>query len=370
MSEKLWYKLARTIVKAGNMPFPVNETLIELLQTITSEDQAKFITKVFLKKPNMNIQEVKERSDLEGEALNKMLKDLQVNGIIVGTQSTTTGITVYRLQPPFPGMFEFQLMRPGESEKEKKLAKLFDKLFEEVGIATGKNYDQLIPQFKNYPAVDRVVPVEEEVQPGEDIILSKEDVKKLIEKYDDIALALCYCRHEKDLLDDSCKIDAPRENCLMLGKTAKFCIEYDFAKKITKDQALKVLKEAEDAGLVHKAFHIHQNPERDLEAICNCCNCCCGIFQLYYRGAMPLHTVTSYIAEVNEEECIGCETCIERCPMEAIQLSDDNKAEVNEEKCIGCGVCAHFCPQEPKAISLRRTGFRNVFVPPPRIHTS
>jgi len=121
--------------------------------------------------------------------------------------------------------------------------------------------------------------------------------------------------------------------------------------------------------LVHKAFHIHQNPERDLEAICNCCSCCCGIFQLYKIGALPFHTLTSYIAQVDDDQCIGCETCIEKCPMDAIELSDEDKAKINEDKCIGCGVCAHFCPQDPKAITLHRTGPRNVFVPPPRVKT-
>jgi len=367
MSEKLWYKTARTVVKAGGMPFPVTDTLMELLKNMITEEQADFIAKIFVRKPNLSTEELKKKSTMEDEALNKILYDLQHLGVIVSSQSKTTGVTVYRLQPPFPGMFEFFLMRPGESEKEKRLARLFDKLFEEMSNSTSKNYDQIIHLTKQLPPITRVVPVEEEVEPGEDIILSKEDVKKLIEKYDDIALGLCYCRHEKDLLNEPCKIDAPRKNCLLLGKTAKFCIEYDFANKITKEQALNILREAEDAGLVHKAFHIHQNPERDLEAICNCCSCCCGIFQLYYRGALPFHTLTSYIAQVNEDLCIGCETCIEKCPMEAIELSDYDKAQINEEKCIGCGVCAHFCPQDPKAISLNRTGFRNVFVPPPKI---
>jgi len=298
MDEKLWYKLSRTIVKAGKMPFPINDTLIELLKTIITEEQAKFIIKVFSRKPNMNSDEIKQKSDVEGEQLEKMLKDLQYIGVIAGTQSRTTGIKVYRLQPPFPGLFEFQLMRPGEGEREKKLAMLFDKLFEEMGKLTIQHYDKLIPQYKNFPPVDRVVPVEQEVEPRDEIVIPYEDVKDIVNKYEDIALALCYCRHEKDLLNEPCKLNAPRENCLLFGKTAKFCIEQNFAKKITNEDALKILREAEDAGLIHKAFHIHQDPKRDLEAICNCCNCCCGIFQLFNRGVMPYYTITNYVANV------------------------------------------------------------------------
>jgi len=31
-SKKIWYKAARTIVKAGQLPMVVNDTLLELLQ--------------------------------------------------------------------------------------------------------------------------------------------------------------------------------------------------------------------------------------------------------------------------------------------------------------------------------------------------
>ncbi|MHA1296106.1 MAG: 4Fe-4S binding protein [Promethearchaeota archaeon] len=57
---------------------------------------------------------------------------------------------------------------------------------------------------------------------------------------------------------------------------------------------------------------------------------------------------------------------MERCPVSAIELNDDNKAERREEWCIGCGVCAHFCPEG--AISLKE-GPRKVFVPPPRLRS-
>ena len=163
MDEKLRYKLARTIIKAGTMPFPVSETLHELLAVIISEDQAKFITKVFSRKPNLSLEEIKRKIEMDEAELLKILDTLQYNGVISGTKSKTTGIMVYRLQPAFPGLFEYQLMRPGNGEKEKKLARLFDDLFNELGVQTTRNYDALMSQFKSFPTIDRVVPVEKEV---------------------------------------------------------------------------------------------------------------------------------------------------------------------------------------------------------------
>jgi ferredoxin len=61
--------------------------------------------------------------------------------------------------------------------------------------------------------------------------------------------------------------------------------------------------------------------------------------------------------------CIGCETCIEKCPIDAITMNSDNKAGVNDKICLGCGVCAHFCPEG--AISLLE-GMRNIFAQSPQ----
>ncbi len=368
MSEQLWYKVARTVAKAGQMPMPINETLFELLQTIITEEQAKFIVKVFNKKPSLNIDQIKAKTTLNDESLHKMLNNLMDGGIVVGTPSRRTGIMVYRLLGPFPGMFEYTMMRGETGEKQKTLANLFDKLFKGMSEATQKNYDYVVEGFKNFPPVNRIVPVEQEIEElPKDKIVPSEEVSKIIDKYDDIAYTHCYCRHEKDLLNDPCKVTQERTNCLLFGKSAIFAIEHDFGKPISKAEAKRVLKLSEDEGLVHKAFHVHLKPELEEEAICNCCKCCCGIFQMYYGGIAPYHCYTSYLAKVKESECIGCGTCVEKCPMEAIDLIDA-VAIINENKCIGCGVCTHHCPE--KAITLNRTGPREVYVPPLKITTN
>ncbi len=79
---------------------------------------------------------------------------------------------------------------------------------------------------------------------------------------------------------------------------------------------------------------------------------------------MPFYTVSNYLAVVNEDTCIGCGICEEKCPMQTINVGD-GIAVVNEDKCIGCGVCAHHCPEE--AINLKRFESRDVFIPPKKI---
>ena len=54
---------------------------------------------------------------------------------------------------------------------------------------------------------------------------------------------------------------------------------------------------------------------------------------------------SNYFAEVDEETCIGCEACIERCQMEAIELVAET-AKIDLDRCIGCGLCVTTCPTE------------------------
>ena len=55
-----------------------------------------------------------------------------------------------------------------------------------------------------------------------------------------------------------------------------------------------------------------------------------------------LHTVT-----LDKDKCIGCASCIKRCPTEAIRIRN-GKASVIYDKCIACGECVRICPSNAK----------------------
>lgn len=113
--DDMWKEAAQTVVNAGMIPIMISETLIELLQALLTEEQASFI-RVF-DKPSLNIDQLRERSELEEADLQEMLDRLMHEGVVVGIPSRSTGIMVYRLLGPFPGMFEYTNLRgkPGRS---------------------------------------------------------------------------------------------------------------------------------------------------------------------------------------------------------------------------------------------------------------
>jgi ferredoxin len=57
-------------------------------------------------------------------------------------------------------------------------------------------------------------------------------------------------------------------------------------------------------------------------------------------------------AKVKKEECTGCGTCVEECPVEAIAIDEEEGcAVVDEEECVDCGACEEACPIQ--AIEIR-----------------
>ena len=54
-------------------------------------------------------------------------------------------------------------------------------------------------------------------------------------------------------------------------------------------------------------------------------------------------------AKVNAEECTACESCVETCPVEAIEMKED-VAVIKADDCTDCGACTDACPVE--AITL------------------
>ena len=82
MSEKIWYKAAKIIVRAsGNPLFQANLTLVNLLKILLNEEQVKFILN--FRNPRLSFQDLKEKTGLSDTKLREMLDSLMDNGFII-----------------------------------------------------------------------------------------------------------------------------------------------------------------------------------------------------------------------------------------------------------------------------------------------
>ena len=381
--DEKYEQAAQVVCRQGIVPFPVNDTTISILKHVIEDDEEELeFINAFREQPSQTVEQLKESSNLPEEKIEQLATSLAKKGLIFN-QPSSSGVMVYRLLPLMTvGLMEYTFM--GElkgDEKERKLAELFEKLFMEVRDQVQDNYDNLVPVFEASPPVDRtvpprttdegtdikVIPIDKSIEVPEEFVLPSQSVEEIINKFDDIAVGHCFCRQRRKMLGEPCHTDAPVMNCFSFGKSARHTAAQGFAQKITKEEAFRIMKEAEEAGLVHKAFHPGSNVSRPETSICNCCKDCCDTLNIWRDGVLPLTNSTYYLSVIDQEVCSGCGICVERCPTEAIQLNENEEAERDESLCFGCGICARFCPEE--AISLKE-GLRKVFILPPRLRQS
>jgi len=368
------YRKAVDIInKAGQFPYPITDTLIDILRYNIKEENLDFIM-AFEKNISQTMEQLKANSHLQEQDILQKVDVLAKNGVIFN-QPSRTGLMIYRLLP-ISRQFEYTFMKKlDKTEENNYLAKLFHRFNEEIRNHVQSDYERFKSSVNTLPPTDRTVPILENRDTGKELniivneelevpieqILPTQKIKELIEKYDDIAVGICYCRQHNEFLGNPCKQIELIPTCFTLGKSANHTSNHGFSKLVSKEEALNILKQCEEAGLVHKAYHLHGDTNKEEVAICNCCNCCC----LTARDCLifPVANATNYLASIDHDLCIGCGTCVEKCYNKAIELNEDNKAERIEEFCIGCGVCAYFCPEN--AISLIE-GPRIVRMLPPK----
>ena len=199
------------------------------------------------------------------------------------------------------------------------------------------------------PPIGRVLPAPEATRA--DWILPYDDVRRVLEETAAVTIIDCVCRLERATLGAPC--DYPTHICMTLHDEVP---ESDEG-LVSKDEALRLLAEADRLGLVHVATNVAGG----WEFICHCCGCCCQFLRALTEWDAGTSVVSNYRAVVVPSACSGCGTCVERCQVEAI-MQDEGVAVVDAERCIGCGVCATGCPEE--AVTLERLPKARITPPP------
>lgn len=198
----------------------------------------------------------------------------------------------------------------------------------------------------------RAIPINKTIHDTRQV-MPYEDIIKVIDNFEYYSVSSCPCshRHNLDPNFDDCKHNL--ERCLHFDRLGRYCVDQGLGREITKEETLKILRMAADAGLVHGI----SNTEGSMDTICNCCSCCCLFLESIVKmpGILPRgHQPSNYIREIDEEKCIVCGLCARLCPMKALEVKD-KKLLFNPERCLGCGVCVHKCKQHA-AFLIHRDG--------------
>jgi electron transport complex protein RnfB len=334
----VYERLARHL---DNLPagFPATDTGVELriLKRLFTPQEAEVALglTMMLELPPA----IAERINMDEATLTPLLETMSQKGLIA--QSSKGGQKLYMAAQFVIGIWEYHV-----NDLDEGLIKDFNEYVPHLMKDLMKLKTQQL----------RVIPVSQSVS-SEMQVMAYEEGEKIIKSQSKIVVAPCICRKEHKMVGEGC--DKPMEACLVFGGAAYFYEGNNIGRTITQEEALKILNEGFEAGLVLQPGN-SQKPSN----ICLCCGCCCQILRNMKTLDKPARYVnSSYYAVVDAENCTACGVCEERCQMDAVTI--DEVAEIDRDRCIGCGLCVPTCEYE--AIRLVEKEATEKWVPPQNI---
>lgn len=162
-----------------------------------------------------------------------------------------------------------------------------------------------------------VIPVEKAVDFQNEAV-DLERISYWLKKYEGhISAGMCSCRYSRTKLGEGCA-DDPDDWCIQVGDMADYTVETHRAHYITSEEALDIIKRAEDNGFVHQITNI--DGQDKIFDICNCDVKICNALRTSLLFNTPNLSRSSYTAKVTPEKCVACGLCVESCPAGAVKL--------------------------------------------------
>ncbi|MBQ0064517.1 MAG: FAD-dependent oxidoreductase [Firmicutes bacterium] len=162
-----------------------------------------------------------------------------------------------------------------------------------------------------------VIPVEKAIS-MENKSVDIEHISYWLKKYEGhIGVGQCSCRVSRGALGEGCADDS-QAWCIGVGDFADYSRETGKGHDITYEEAMAILKKAEDNGFVHQITNI--DGEDKIFGICNCNVNICNALRTSQLFNTPNLSASAYRARVNPKNCVACGKCVEYCPAGAVKL--------------------------------------------------
>ena len=211
-----------------------------------------------------------------------------------------------------PGSAEYTNMNKGLMDRHPELAMFFERMT----FLPLEHVTAMVPPGGAGVGM-HVIPVEKAIS-MENESIDIEHISYWLKRYEGhIGASMCSCRYGRKLLDEGCA-DDPELWCIGVGDMADYCRETGKGRDVTYEEAMEILKRAEDNGFVHQITNI--DGEGKIFAICNCNVNICNALRTSQLFNTPNMSRSAYVAHVDKDNCVACGRCVEYCPAGAVKL--------------------------------------------------
>ena len=236
----------------------------------------------------------------------------------------------YTKEGPVPGstynredrIYWVPMFVPGSAEYTNMNVELMDKhpelamFFERMTFLPLEKITPMVPMGGSGIGM-HVIPVEKAISMVNESI-DIEHISYWLKKYEGhIGVGICSCRYGRKKLDEGCADDY-RDWCIGVGDMADYLRETGRGRDITYEEAMEILRRAEDNGYVHQVTNI--DGEGKIFAICNCNVKICNALRTSQLFNTPNLSRSAYVAKVDPQNCVACGRCVEYCPAGAVRL--------------------------------------------------
>lgn len=304
------------------------------LKEVVTDEMADIANKMKLRKFYTFDQLLKMNPKYEAAELQKILDQMAIVGILEYDYGDNYDHTHELKDKPRIRRYRVAFFVPGSAELFNSSKDRVDKnpsvasFFERMTFIPLAGITQMIPPGGDGVGM-HVIPVEKEVNANNESV-DLEHISYWLNKYEGhISAGICSCRYSRSKLGDGCA-DDPDDWCIQLGDMADYTVETGRAHYITKEEALDILKKAEDNGFVHQITNIDGSEK--IFDICNCDVKICNALRTSLLFNTPNLSRSSFTAKVDPSKCVACGYCVESCPAGAVKLGQklckkDGKAQ-------------------------------------------
>ncbi len=282
------------------------------LSAICTDEMAEIAMKMGKRKPR-TLEDMVRLTGKDKAYLEDILQKMSVNGLIEYNWENPQHEKQYVLPMFVPGSAEFANMNADLLEEHPEMGRFFERM-------------SRLPLEKVTPMVPpggagigmHVIPVEKAIE-MENQSVSVEHISHWLDKYDGkYAASPCSCRRSRKTFEEGCG-DDPDGWCIAVGDMADYVVETNKGGRyITREEALEIMKVAEENGFVHQITNI--DGEDKIFAICNCNVNVCYALRTSQLFNTPNMSRSAYVAHVKTENCVACGRCVEYCPAGAVKL--------------------------------------------------